>query len=127
MVFRMARPAKRNNSANAQFRQRVPTDLVDKLRGQVFVARLPVELGSSETITVQSKIGDTVVFSLRTTQGALLKARHAAAQQQVNAFFEAARRGPGFVLELGSITHERHFPIVGGSQFQALSRRLGLR
>lgn len=94
MVFRMARPAKRNNSANAQFRQRVPTDLVERLRGQVFVARLPVELGSSETITVQSKIGDTVVFSLRTTQGALLKARHAAAQQQVNAFFEAARRGP---------------------------------
>lgn len=94
MVFRMARPAKRNNSANAQFRQRVPTDLVEKLRGRVFVARLPVELGSSDTITVQSKIGETVVFSLRTTQGALLKARHAAAQQQVNAYFEAVRRGP---------------------------------
>lgn len=94
MVFRMARPAKRNNSANAQFRQRVPTDLVETLRGQVFVVRLPVELGSSDTIMVQSKIGETIVFSLRTTQGPLLKARYAAAQQQVNAFFEAARRGP---------------------------------
>lgn len=94
MVFRMARPAKRNNSANAQFRQRVPTDLVEKLRGQVFVARLPVALGSSEVFTVQTKIGETVVFSLRTSQVALRNARHAVAQQQVNAFFEAARRGP---------------------------------
>ncbi|WP_156318431.1 hypothetical protein [Rhizobium sp. AAP43] len=90
----MARPTKRNNSANAQFRQRVPTDLVESLRGQVFVARLPVELGSSETFTVQTKIGETVVFSLRTAQTTLRNARNAAAQQQVNAFFEAARRGP---------------------------------
>lgn len=94
MVFRMARPTKRNNSANAQFRQRVPTDLVERLRGQIFVARLPVELGSSETFTVQTKIGETVVFSLRTAQTTLRNARNAAAQQQVNAFFEAARRGP---------------------------------
>jgi integrase len=94
MVFRMARPTKRSNSANAQFRQRVPSDLIDKLRGETFVARLPVALGVSETITVQTKIGDTIVFSLRTAAKVVRDARHAAAQQQVNAFFETIRRGP---------------------------------
>ncbi len=115
MVFRMARPAKRNNSANAQFRQRVPTDLAEKLRGQVFVARLPVELGSSETFTVQTKIGDTVVFSLRTAQTTLRNARHAAAQQQVNAFFEAARRGPEDLTfkQINALCGELYRHIVG--------------
>ncbi|WP_165826138.1 tyrosine-type recombinase/integrase [Rhizobium wuzhouense] len=94
MVYRMARPTKRNNSANAQFRQRVPLDLVETLRGRTFVATLPATLGVSETFEVQTKIGDTVVFSLRSDEPAIYKARHAAAQQQVNAFFEAARRGP---------------------------------
>lgn len=94
MVFRMARPTKRSNSANAQFRQRVPSDLIERLRGEMFVATLLPASAGEEPVEVRTKIGDTITFSLRTSERAVYNARHAAAQQLVNAFFEAARRGP---------------------------------
>ncbi len=94
MVLRMARPTKRSNSSNAQFRQRVPLDLVEKLRGNVFVATLPPETLGGEPLQIRVKVGEAIAFSLRASTKAVYNARHAVAQQKVNAFFEAARRGP---------------------------------
>lgn len=94
MVLRMARPTKRSNSSNVQFRQRVPIDLVEKLHGTVFVATLPPETLGGEPLQIRVKVGETITFSLRASSKTVYNARHAIAQQQVNAFFEAARQGP---------------------------------
>lgn len=94
MILRMARPTIRTGSANGQFRQRVPSDLIGILRGTNFVATLPPATIEADSITVSCTIGDTVTFSLRTSDPSLLRQRHASAQQQVNAFFKATRDGP---------------------------------
>lgn len=95
MVFRMARASKRSGAKTAQYRQRVPLRLIDKVRGQIFAADIPetAEL-ASPTFRVSALVKDDIKFSLRTADPALIQVRHAAASTAVAAFLAAAERGP---------------------------------
>ncbi|MDI7864521.1 tyrosine-type recombinase/integrase [Rhizobiaceae bacterium n13] len=95
MVIKMARPTLRKGSGNAQFRKRVPTTLLPILRGKSLSVELPESAApDSATISVATTISAEVVFSLRAPEGRLSRIRHAAATRQIEAFFEAAMRGP---------------------------------
>lgn len=93
MVFSMVRPTRRDGSPNAYFRRRIPADLLEKLKGRKISVRLA---GASETDVseVTAAIGHEIKFSLQTADPRLLRARHAQAQLQIDAFFEAVRTGP---------------------------------
>jgi hypothetical protein len=80
MVIRMARPTTRKGTANSQFRQRVPLNLLDKLKGKTFTVELPetADLGST-LFRVSAKVSDEVKFSLRTADPKLRALRYSAA------------------------------------------------
>jgi integrase len=94
MVLAMARPATRQNSSLAQFRKRVPADILEVARGQRLLFRLPAEKPADPDIEVPATIGAEVTFSLRTRSPALVKQRHAAALEQLEKQFQAIRTGP---------------------------------
>ena len=82
--------ARRPDSQNGQFEERVPADVVDRLRGRSIVFTFP----DDDTITITPKIGDRVRVSLKTADGALYARRKAALQAHLAGLYEAARRGP---------------------------------
>lgn len=87
MVLPMSRPAQHPQTGVYLFRQRVPQDLKDKLRGKplrITVAGEPVE----------ATHGSELKFSLRTKDVAEARQRHREASAQVEAFWKAARNGP---------------------------------
>jgi len=94
MVLFMARPTKRSGSSKHQFRKRVPADVLRVARGKDIAFSLPKSHGSSERILVSAKIGNEVVFSLRTEEPSLVKLRHSAAAEQFERTLAAYREGP---------------------------------
>lgn len=94
MVLFMARPTKRSGSSKHQFRKRVPADVLRVARGKSIAFSLPKSHGSSERILVSAKIGNEVVFSLRTEEPSLVKLRHSAAAEQFERTLAAYRQGP---------------------------------
>lgn len=94
MVLRMTRPTKRPDSSYVQFVQRVPTSVIEKLRGTTTVLELPPAGPGEQTLTVAPTFGSVVRFSLRTADPQLAKARHAAAASQLASLYSAVSAGP---------------------------------
>lgn len=97
MVIRMVRPVKRLGTNNAQFRHRIPLELVEKLKGQTFAVDLPLTLDALDeraTFRVSCTIGAEIKFSLKTKDPRLISVRHATALGAVATFLDAAKRGP---------------------------------
>lgn len=88
----MARPSTRPGSNQIQFRCRVPAALVSQVRGQLVLVDLPSISGPP--VTVSATAGVDIKFSLRTSDPSLAKLRHAAANTQVERYFNAWRSGP---------------------------------
>lgn len=93
MVLRMARPTTRDNSAVHYFRERVPADIKDRIKGKALHLSLPA-VGASPAFSVQVTAGSFVKFSLRTYDPDAAKHRHAAAKTQVERQYAAFRNGP---------------------------------
>lgn len=108
MVIKMPRPSKRKDSANAVFRQRVPLNLIDKLKGKTFTAYLPNSADPSDgTSEYKALVSGQIKFSLRTADTRLIRIRHAAASEAVEAFYATAYRGPR------DLTHRETQEILG--------------
>ena len=63
MRFRMPSPTRRSDSSQLMFRQRVPLDVVERVRGRTLLIDLPA-FGADPEVTVATSIGDFVKFSL---------------------------------------------------------------
>ncbi|WP_407155085.1 recombinase XerD [Bradyrhizobium sp. STM 3557] len=87
MSLRKTYVTKRKDSAQAQFRMRVPTRVLDRVRGR----RVILPLGE---LTVTTTIGNVVSFSLRTTDQKLMQRRERAAREALQNIFDAAEQGP---------------------------------
>jgi integrase len=95
MVMSMVRPTKRKGTGNAQFRMRVPVDLLPIVRGESFTVDLPETTAvGSPTFRITTTISAEIVFSLRTADKRLITARQMAALSHVTAFLDSASRGP---------------------------------
>jgi hypothetical protein len=72
--LKMAYASKRSDSSNLQFRQRVPADVRDRVCGRRIVIPFP-STGREPLFTVETTIGTTVKFSLRTSDPNTYEAR----------------------------------------------------
>jgi len=89
MVFRMSRPTSREGSRQAQFKARVPADLLPRIAGRKLV--VPVgETSATVRLTDKTKI---IQFSLRTADANEVKVRHAVASARVESFWASLRDG----------------------------------
>lgn len=87
MSLRKTYVAKRADSSRAQFRMRVPTSVLNRVRGRKVI--LP--LGE---LTVTTTIGNVVSFSLRTSEPKKVLRRERAAREALQNIFDAAEQGP---------------------------------
>jgi len=86
---------KRAGTKNEQFKKRVPTALLPILRGKKYAVDLPLTVApDSPTYTVTVTLSDMITFSLGAPASRLATIRHAAALGHVEAFLDAAQRGP---------------------------------
>lgn len=106
MVFRVARATTRQDSSAGQFYERVPADLRDRIWGKTLLVELPA-VGSLPPVAVSATAGTFLRFSLRATDTAAVKYRHAAAREQVNRQYEAFRKGPS------GLTHKQLVALSG--------------
>ncbi|MGO9544101.1 MAG: hypothetical protein ACLPPF_04825 [Rhodomicrobium sp.] len=93
MVFAMARPVSRPGSSNKQFRKRVPAEIQRLAKGKSIVLTLPGGLPGQQDLAVSVTLGGEITFSLRTSDPALVRRRHAAASGQLEKQFQALRDG----------------------------------
>lgn len=107
MVLFMARPTKRSGSPKGQFRKRVPADVLRLARGKTIAFSLPKSHAGDERIIVSAKIGNEVVFSLRTENPSLITLRHGVALQQFERACAAYREGPR------GLTHRQCVALAG--------------
>ncbi|WP_157775121.1 tyrosine-type recombinase/integrase [Hartmannibacter diazotrophicus] len=89
----MARPTTRENSSSAQFRERVPADLKERIRGKIIHLELPAIVGQP-AFSVAATAGEFLKFSLRTRDPSAISHRYAAAKAQVEKQYAAFRNGP---------------------------------
>ncbi|MDR9811917.1 hypothetical protein [Rhizobium hidalgonense] len=86
---------KRAGTKNEQFKKRVPTALLPILRGKKYAVDLPLTVApDSPTYTVTVTLSDMITFSLGAPASRLAAIRYAAALGHVEAFLDAAQRGP---------------------------------
>ncbi|RYE10795.1 MAG: hypothetical protein EOP22_02645 [Hyphomicrobiales bacterium] len=114
MVFRMARPTRRQGSTFSQFKQRIPRDIRAMAVGKTFVA--PV----GDTLT-SVKIGpstEVLQFSLRTRDPDQAKARQAVVLSHWASFLEALRHGPRRLTqkEVVALSGEAYREFVAGAE-----------
>jgi hypothetical protein len=91
MPLPMARPVKIKDSPNRQYVARIPSDVLDKARGQT----VAVEIDGRQ---VSFRIGPTaqvVKFSLRTSDQALARSRHRAVAEYMSNWFDTLRTDVG--------------------------------
>lgn len=93
MRLTMPKPTTRDDSSLVQFRLKVPVDLREKAKGRMVFVELAA-MAADPAVTVTSRIGDCVKFSLRTRDPQIAKARHGAALAHVNRVFDGMRCGP---------------------------------
>lgn len=90
MVLSMPRPTQRVGTKSFQFRQRIPHDVRDAVRGR----RLAIPLGETiHTVTVSAK-AEMIEFSLRTSDPARAKVLQAAVVSYLERTWAEIRRGP---------------------------------
>ncbi|TAU12542.1 hypothetical protein ELI49_23665 [Rhizobium ruizarguesonis] len=120
MVMRISRPMKRAGTKNEQFKKRVPTALLPLLRGKKLSIYLPETTApDSATYMVTVTLGDMITFSLGAPVSRLAKVRHAAALGHVEAFLDAAQRGPEDLshMDITSLLGEIHKALL--AQYEA--------
>ncbi|MBA1348722.1 hypothetical protein [Rhizobium sp. WYCCWR 11146] len=120
MVMRISRPMKRAGTKNEQFKKRVPTALLPILRGKKLSIYLPETTApDSVTYMVTVTLGDMITFSLGAPASRLAKVRHAAALGHVEAFLDAAQRGPEDLshMDITSLLGEIHKALL--AQYEA--------
>lgn len=120
MVMRISRPMKRAGTKNEQFKKRVPTVLLPVLRGKKLSLDLPKTTSrDSATYPVTVTISDMIAFSLGAPESRLAAIRHAAALRHVEAFLDAAQRGPEDLshMQLMAVLGEIHKDLL--SQHEA--------
>ncbi|MGB8293225.1 MAG: hypothetical protein WCE42_35975, partial [Rhizobium ruizarguesonis] len=111
MVMRISRPMKRAGTKNEHFKKRVPAVLLPILRGKKLSIYLPETTApDSVTYMVTVTLGDMITFSLGAPASRLAKVRHAAALGHVEAFLDAAQRGPEDLshMEITSLLGDIH-------------------
>src|SRR5437763_1060479 len=106
MVLRMAKHARRDDSTQLQFRQRVPTDVLERVRGQLLVIDLPA-VGAVPAQRVPVTIGNEVKFSLRTRDGDSATVLRLHALAIVEKRWQAVRAGPA------TLSHKQLVALAG--------------
>lgn len=96
MVIRTTRPVRRKNSTQAQFVKRIPADLRAAAKGKSVRITLPALAPGRAPEVIFPRAGAVHIgFSLRAPVGhAAVQRRHAAAGEQIAAWFDALRQGP---------------------------------
>ena len=107
MVFAMARPVSRPGSSNKQFRKRVPAEIQRLAKGKSIVLTLPGGLPGQQDLAVSVTLGGEITFSLRTSDPALVRRRHAAAIDQLEAHFQV------LCMEVRSLSHKERVAFSG--------------
>lgn len=93
MGHKMAYGSKRSDSSKWQFRQRVPADVLDKVRGRRIIISFPSS-GKEPPFTVETTIGNEVTFSTRTADENVYEARALVARSHLAKIYAAARGEP---------------------------------
>ncbi|NBJ09341.1 site-specific integrase [Microvirga arsenatis] len=89
----MAFTSQRRDSSNWRFRQRVPVDVLGKVRGRRIIISFP-STGREPPFTVETTIGTEVSFSTRTPDKNVHEARSLVAQTHLAKIYAAARTEP---------------------------------
>lgn len=87
MLFRLVQPVKRKGSSKHQFVQRIPTDILGRVRGMTF--HIPLD-GEVVRVAV-SPSASSIRFSLRTSEPSEVKARHAEVAGYLEGVWKALR------------------------------------
>jgi hypothetical protein len=95
----------RSDSAHLQFRMRVPTRAAG-VKGRRVIISFP-HAGDEDPFFVEATIGETVKFSLRTTDPALARERDAIARAQLEKYFAAAES------KLSPLSHRQKVALSG--------------
>ena len=103
MVLRVVRPMKRSGSSNHHFRQRIPTDVVEKARG----SKLLLPIGDERVPVTISPKATEVKASLRTADPSAAKIRQAAVATYLEGFWQSLRHGPT------KLTHKQCVALAG--------------
>ena len=106
MVLRMAKHAKRDDSSQLQFRQRIPTDVLERVRGQLLVIDLPA-VSNVPAQRVPATIGNEVKFSLRTRDGDSARVLRLHALAILEKRWQAAHVGPA------TLSHKQLVALAG--------------
>lgn len=92
--IRMARPMRRDGSSTRYFRERIPLDVIDQLRGQ----ELTIPLGESIVLVSVGPKAREIKLSLRTPDDREAKARHSAVQSYLANVYRGLRASAPFAL-----------------------------
>jgi integrase len=114
MALRMARPTKIKGSANIYFRERIPSDVLARVRG----TKLTVPVGDKLTNVSINEKAQAIKVSLRTPDARLAKHRHRQISDHLARFWEAVRNGPK------PLTH-RECVALSGRIYHAFTQALG--
>lgn len=96
----------RSDSANRQFDSRVPSDVIERVRGRVDFISFPAMAGEPERI-VKVSFSNRVKVSLRTANPSVADARAALIVAHLAQVYDAARTGPV------KLTHEQIGALAG--------------
>lgn len=87
MLYGLVRPVKRSGSRIPQFVKRIPSDLLDRMRGRAF----DIPLGEEYVRVVVGPTAESIRFSLRTADPATAKICQAIALAHLEKIFESLR------------------------------------
>lgn len=103
MLVRLVRPMKRKESSYFQFTQRIPADILQKVRGQTLA--LPV--GSALVTRRVSQKANVIKLSLRTRDPVEAKIRQAKLLAHLESVWQSYRNGPR------KLTHKENVALAG--------------
>ncbi len=103
MLLRVVRPMKRPESSNKYFRQRIPSDLLDKVRGNTIALPIGEEI---VTKSISPKAVDLKV-SLRTSDPSTAKSRQGVVAAYLEGYWQSLRNGPT------ALTHKQCVALSG--------------
>lgn len=89
----MTGTTRRRDSANRHFEKRVPSDVVERLRGKPFVFTFPQDAGGGP-VTVVVTFSNRIRLSLRTENPSAWTIRAGLLTAHLETLYEAVRRGP---------------------------------
>ncbi|MEA1830951.1 DUF6538 domain-containing protein [Methylobacterium durans] len=113
MILTMKRHASRADSDLPQFKRRVPSDVVERLKGRVISFTLPA-VGREAEIPVCFRLGEFAKVSLRTRHPDVAKVRALALAAHLQGVYEAVRQGPAVLsqMQLDALAGEVYHQLV---------------